>query len=116
MTLTLTRNDFAHMTRQRMLQDGRWQTVCACGWLSAPAAHPDLWVCPRRQTGQSAPASASSHSHDQTLDAYPVTPESIAAAKAHRDAERRELERMVPGIRILEDGTIIYPSTHPTIQ
>ena len=38
----------------------------------------------------------------------PVTPETIAAAKAQRDAERRALERLT-GVTVLEDGTIIHP-------
>ena len=104
MTIELTRDDFAHMTRRRQLQDGRWQTVCACGWLSRPEAHPDLlgWNCPQK------PASAS-QGHDRSRVEAQVTPESIAAAKAARDRQRRELEAANPGLRVLEDGTIIHP-------
>ena len=36
----------------------------------------------------------------------PVTPASLARAKAERDAERREIEEKA-GVRILEDGTAI---------
>ena len=111
MTIELTRDDFAHMTRRRQLQDGRWQTVCACGWLSRPEAHPDLlgWNCPQK------PASAS-QGHERR-HVGPATPESIAAAKADRDRQWRELEAANPGLRVLEDGTIIHPPpVHPRVQ
>ena len=37
------------------------------------------------------------------------TPDSIAAALAHRDAERRQIEA-ITGVRILEDGSIFLPA------
>ena len=131
MTLTLTRDDFAHMTRRRQLQDGRWQTVCACGWLSRPEAHPDLlgWNCPQKAIsasqghdlgrGEAQPTPVPSNWYPGTLGTHyagqplDVTPESIADAKAARDRERRELERQT-GVTILEDGTIVWPPTPPT--
>ena len=42
------------------------------------------------------------------IDYTDVTPESIAAAKAHCDRERRELERLT-GCTILPDGRILPP-------
>mgnify|MGYP001563333260 FL=1 len=118
MTLTLTREDFAHTTRQAHTLHGLCVTICTCGWESEPCpsfAHLPR-VCPYR--GQPVPPKAEdwyppkTGTHDAgRLCGFdpPVTTESIAEAKAHRDAERRELERMVPGIRILEDGTVIHP-------
>ena len=116
MTIELRRDDFAHMTRRRQLSDGRWQTVCACGWLSRPEAHPDLlgWTCPERSLAAWYPGTVGTHYAGKPLE--PVTPESIAAAKAARDRERRQAEQEL-GIRILEDGTIIHPPpTHPRVQ
>lgn len=41
-----------HQTERRQNRaDGTWQTVCVCGWRSAPAGHHDElgWVCGREQ-------------------------------------------------------------------
>ena len=94
MTLALTRDDFAHMTRRRQQEDGLWATECACGWTSAPAAHPDLLghVCDMRRR--------------EILYGPTVTPESLAAVRATVILERRECERLT-GVRILDDGTVI---------
>ena len=102
MTLTLTREDFAHMTRRRQRENGQWETVCSCGWTSEAAGHPDLlgYVCGQRRR--------------ELLYGPTVTPESLAAVRATVIMERRECERLT-GCRILEDGMVIHPSNHKEI-
>ena len=40
---------------------------------------------------------------------YPVTPTTIALAKAQQQAERQELERLT-GVKIEDDGTVRLPA------
>ena len=121
MTLTLTRDDFAHMTRLRAVKLNRWQVVCSCGWESQPAVFNTALPRQCPNAGQPVPPKAEdwypgtlgTHYAGQPLE--PVTPESIAAAKADRDRERRAAEQEL-GIRILEDGTIIHPPTRQRVH
>lgn len=121
MTLTLTRDDFAHMTRLIQVF-GWWVMKCACGHMSKPTENPHVltgftgWTCPHRGQPISPkaedwyPSTVGTHYAGRPVFNQPVTPESIAEAKASRDAERRDCERLT-GCCILEDGTVIHPST-----